>query len=151
MKRLFVVCFALCLWTHCFADSIKGKIGIGLGYPYLSLKYGLTQNLSLETRGAFGDGINVYGGRLYYNFNPNDMIVISIGGERDYVSFDTDGTSGKGYIGYGFISGEYFIFQEFTLNLDVGPAFISLNEDKFKLSVDGIEWIFNLGINFYFK
>jgi hypothetical protein len=146
--------------TKTEANTLKGKLGIGLGYPWVSIKYGITHKFSIEVRGAFGSGINVYGVRLYYNFNPKhriDRIVIFTGLEGDYVSFNVDTgnkeekMSGNGYIGYTFLGGEYFITKRFTLNLDIGPAFISLEEDEFNLSVDGIEYVFNLGINFYFK
>jgi hypothetical protein len=133
------------------ADDLNKRIGIGLGNPYISLKYGLSSKLSIEARGAFGSGISVYGARFYYNFNPKDRSVIFIGGEGDFVSFDKEDISGTGYVVYAFVGGEYFITKRFTFNLDIGPAFIGLEEDELNLSVEGIEYVFNLGINFYFK
>lgn len=133
------------------ADDLAKRIGIGFGNPYISVKYGLNSKFSIEARGAFGSGIIVSGARLYYNFNPEDRAVIFIGGEGDYVTFDTDDVSGNGYVGYAFVGGEYFISKKFTFNLDIGPAFIGLKEDEFDLDVSGLEWIFNLGINYYFK
>lgn len=89
--------------------------------------------------------------QVYYNFNPKDKTVIFIGGEGNYVSFDTNDVTGRGWIGYGFVGGECFLTERLSFNVDIGPAFISLEEDVFHLSVDGVEWIFNLGVNFYLK
>jgi hypothetical protein len=57
--------------------------------------------------------------------------------------------SGKGDVIYPFLGGECFIIKRFALTLDIGPAFIYLEEDEFNLSVKGVEYLFNLGINFY--
>lgn len=131
------------------ADDLAKRIGVGLGNPYLSLKYGLNSKLSAEARYAFGSGVNAYGARLYYNFNPENQMVIFTGLEGDYIRFDRDGVSGNGYAAYLLVGGEYFIAKNFTFGLDIGPAFIKLEEDE--LSVDGVEYIFNLGVNLYFK
>jgi len=133
------------------ADDLTKRIGIGLGNPYISIKYGFNSKCSIEAKGAFGSGITVGGTRFYHNFNPNDRTVIFMGVEGNHVSFDTNDISGNGWIGYGFVGGEYFISQKFTFNLDIGPAFISLEEDECGLSIDGVEWVFNLGVNFYLK
>jgi hypothetical protein len=141
--------------TQAQANDLSKRLGIGLGWPYLSLKYGINPRFSVEGRGAFGEGIGVYGARLYYNFNPYDRAVIFTGLEGDYVSFDVEiedeeeGMKGKGYVGYLFVGGEYFINDNFTFNLDIGPAYIDLTEDEFDLNVSGIEWLYNLGINLY--
>jgi hypothetical protein len=142
--------------TKSLANDLTRRLGIGLGWPYLSLKYGISPRFSIEGRGAFGEGIGVYGARLYYNFNPKDRAVIFTGLEGDYVNFDVEiedeeeGMRGKGYVGYLFVGGEYFITDNFTFNLDIGPAYIDLTEDEFDLNVSGIEWLYNLGISFYF-
>ncbi len=44
---------------------------------------------------------------------------------------------------------ERFITKKMTLSFDIGPAYISLSSDD--ISVEGIELVYNLGINFYFN
>jgi hypothetical protein len=153
---LVLVILSLAIFSKmALANDLSRRLGFGLGWPYVSLKYGLTPRFSIEGRGAFGEGIGVYGARLYYNFNPYDRAVIFTGLEGDYVNFDVDiedeeeGMKGKGYVGYLFVGGEYFINDNFTFNLDIGPAYIDLTEGEFDLNVSGIEWLYNLGINFY--
>ena len=59
---LLIMFFLLRIISPVNAENIHKKIGIGLGYPFLSVKYGLSSKLSIEARGAFGKGIQVYGG-----------------------------------------------------------------------------------------
>lgn len=47
------------------ANDLTKRIGIGLGNPYLSIKYGLNSKYSIEARGAFGSEITVGGARFY--------------------------------------------------------------------------------------
>lgn len=149
MKVIIYIGFIFTLTVQ--ADDLTNRIGIGAGNPYISIKYGLTPKFSVETRGAFGSGISVGGARLYYNLNPNQKAVFFLGGEGDYVSFDTDDLSGNGYVGYIFTGGEYFISKKFTFTLDIGPALVGLKEDELASNVEGVEWLFNLGINWYFN
>ena len=133
------------------ADNLDNRIGIGLGNPYFSIKYGLSSRFSIEGRAAFGSGIFAGGARLYYNFNPEYRTVILAGGEGDYVSFNVHDVEGSGFVAYGFVGGEYFITRKFTFNLDIGPAYIFVRENQFDFNEKGLEWVFNLGINYYFK
>jgi len=107
---------------------------LALAGPISLLKYGINPKISIEGIGAFGEGVGCYGARLYYNFNPYDRTVLSTGIEADYVSFDVgikdekEGMKGGGFMGYLFVGGEYFFSDNFTLNLDIGPAYIGLTE-----------------------
>ena len=135
-----------------YADDLSHKLGIGLGYPYLSVKYGINSRWSGELRGAFGSGIVVAGGRVYYNLNPEKRAVIYYGLEMDYVSFNTDDISGNGYLGLIFVGGEYFINKNLTVCMDIGPVYTKLADSEYSdVSVSGIDWVVNIGINFYFS
>ncbi|MDI6786712.1 MAG: hypothetical protein QMD92_08405, partial [bacterium] len=97
-----------------------------------------------------------YGGRFRYYFNPKNDIVIFMGIEGDVIKFDLNSKdnnekiSGKGYMAYFFVGQEFFMNDNFTFYIDLGPSQIALSENEFNLDVKGIEWIYNLGINFYF-
>ncbi len=129
------------------ANDISGKFGVGLGNPYISLKYGFNSKFSGEIRGAFGSGITVYGIRGYYNLGPDSKVVIFLGGEADSISFDTEGISGNGSALMVFLGIEYFITNKLTLSADIGPALITVSSKG--NSVSGLEWVINIGINFY--
>jgi hypothetical protein len=151
-RKLFLtlVLFLCSINPNVYPESLKGKIGIGGGNPYVCLKYYLSPELSIEARGAFGSGVNVYGGRFYFNFSSGDKIVLFLGGEGGYIQFGKDDVSGEGWLGYGFVGGEYFIINKrVAVTLDIGAAFINLEEEEFNLGVEGVEYIFNIGVNFY--
>ncbi|MFQ5868059.1 MAG: hypothetical protein ACE5IT_08760 [bacterium] len=132
-----------------FSNDLSDRFGIGLGHPYLALKYGFNPKLSGEVRAAFGEGITVYGVRAYYNFNPESMSVLFLGLEGDGVTFDKGDMAGTGFVLMPFVGIEHFITESLTFNFDIGPAYISLESEG--VSVRGIEWVYNLGINFYLK
>lgn len=129
-------------------NDLSGRFGIGLGNPYVALKYGFNAKVSGEVRIAFGEGITVYGIRGYYNFNPQSTSVLFLGWEGDAVTFDKEDIAGTGFVLMAFVGIEHFIAKNLTFNFDIGPAYISLESEG--TSVGGIEWVYNLGVNFYF-
>ncbi len=157
-KFLFIIIIALTyiVSSNCFCDNLKNRLGIGLGYPYVSLKYGLLSNLGLELRGAFDIGIQIYGGRVYYNFNPKNKIVIYSGFEYDYLTYNTSDISGQGYLAVLFLGGEYFINKKLSLTLDFGPVYynVAVNDNPNLVENSGsrndIDWVTNVGIGYYF-
>lgn len=158
MTRKFLIILALIFLLNVgviaigYSDDLTHKIGVGLGYPYFSLKYGFSPKWSAELRGAFGSGIIVMGGRLYYNWNSEKRTVIYCGGEMDYVTFDTEDIAGNGYLGLVFVGGEHFISKRFAVSLDIGPVYTRLTDSEYSdVSVSGIDWVVNIGINFYFS
>lgn len=131
-------------------NDLHKRFGLGLGYPYLSLKYGLTSHLTLEPRGAFGKGIVTAGGRLYWNFTPKSRIVLYSGLEANYVSFDKENTSGNGYLTEFFLGAETFLTDKITFIIDIGPGYTKLAESGSDYTTEGLDWILNIGLNFYF-
>ncbi len=155
-KNLIILFFCLISFFSdtANAESIFSGFSLGFGYPYISLKYDINSQFDVETRYAFSENINIYGLRGYYSFLNEGISQNSVnffsGLELDYTTFD-DNISGGGIIAYPFIGGEYFFIDSFSLMMDFGPAFISLEEDEYNLTVDGFEWVVNMGMFFYFK
>lgn len=152
MRRVFCVLILL-LQCFCYADDRNKTFGIGMGYPYFSLKYGITSKTSIETRGAYDPDVLVGGLRLNHYFNPEDKAVFYISGEADYVLFQSswvEAGNGEGYAFGCFIGSEYFIEKNFTFNLDIGPVFIGLADTNRNISSNGVQWVFNAGLNYYF-
>ncbi|OGS20204.1 MAG: hypothetical protein A3J83_08720 [Elusimicrobia bacterium RIFOXYA2_FULL_40_6] len=134
-----------------FGDELGGRLGVGFGYPSLSLKYGLSSRLLVEGKGSSGEGIQVYGGRVYYNFNPKDKIVLYAGGELDSISFNSEDEKGSGTMILGFLGAECFISERLALSADIGPGQINIADSvQSNISVSAPEWILNLGVNVYF-
>ena len=160
LKKWVILILAIIIFsfagTTANASNTNHTFGIGLGWPYLSFKYGFHQNWAIEARGAYEDEIGVYGMRGYYNFNHYKKGWLFTGLGIDYIKFvlpadeGENKINGKGYIYSLFVGGEYFINKRLSLTTDIGPVYVGLTEDEFDLSVSGIEFVANLGVNFYF-
>jgi len=134
--------------------NLSGKLGVSIGYPYFSLKYGLSQDITAELRGAynFTDPVYVVSGRGYLNIYRDKSVIGYIGLEGGWTQFDTEGTAGTGYYGMLFVGGEFFFSKGISLGVDIGPAYIILgtNYGGLDFSTGGLEWVYNLSVNLYF-
>ncbi len=127
------------------------RTSLGLGYPYISVRNALTPRVSVEGRFAFSDEIQIYGARGYYTLRQVERLSLLSGLEVDFVSFKTGSVSGYGLIAYPFLGGEYRVAERISLLMDFGPAFIHLKENDFSLTLDGLEWVVNLGVYYHFR
>ncbi len=69
--------------------------------------------------------------------------------EAGSIAFTKEDIGGSGYFAMLFVGLERFITKKMTLSFDIGPAYISLSSDD--ISVEGIEFVYNLGIYYYFQ
>jgi hypothetical protein len=111
MKRKTFVIFAYLLFIHylLLSTCFCGELSIGLGWPYIALKYNFSKRITSEIKWATGEGINVYAGRGYWNFRTFDRLKLFTGLEAGYITFDTLDIKGTGYESSVFLGGEYFI------------------------------------------
>jgi hypothetical protein len=129
----------------------QGRIGIGINYPGVSIKYlNLPSKCAVELKGQFGDDIVVVGPRGYYYFSSAGKVKLFGGLEADYISFKGDNSEGSGLAGEVFIGGEYFATTNLTIELDFGPAYISLKDSDTKEEESVVEYVVNAGIIYYF-
>ncbi|MCX5789601.1 MAG: hypothetical protein NTX64_14015 [Elusimicrobia bacterium] len=124
-----------------------GDLEFGLGWPYVGLKAN-GGKLSGEARIANNEGINVFAGRLYWNFYSADNLRGFAGPEVGYVRFKTLGLKGTGYETSAFVGGQYFLTQRLSIALDIGPTLVGLKSSGY--SVSGIEWVFNSAVYYRF-
>jgi len=143
-KIMFLAIIFLCI-SYLFAEN---KLGIGLGWPYVSLKYNFSQNISSELKFAVGEGINIFAGRFYWNFYRKNALIGVTGVEAGYIDFDTLNIKGYGGECSLFIGGEYFITRRLSFVLDFSPTFIILKSDDFE--IEDIEWVVNFAFYYYF-
>ena len=150
-KNIIIILVILLTFSEIIFGRNLPKFGISLGYPYVSLKYRLSSKFTTELRDTFSEGINVVSLRGYYDFYKINKISCFTGIDLGYVFFDTDDVKGEGSLFTVFIGGEYFVSSKISISIDIGPSFITLWSKKEKdLSVSGIEWILNSGLNIYF-
>jgi len=144
IKMRKIAIFVILFFPLCKAFSETPRFGIGLGYPYFSIK-----SHPLELKYAAGEGIDVFAGRFYWNFYNDDKIRGFSGIEGGLINFDTLDIEGNGYEGGLFIGGEYFITRKLSLLIDFSPTFISLkSNDNYEAST--IEMVVNFAVYYYF-
>ena len=149
-KKRSMKIFLILVFSFLLVSLSEAELGIGLGWPYLCLKYNFLNSISSELRWSTGEGINVFSCRGYWNFKSFDRLKLFTGLEAGYINFDTVGIKGSGWEGSVFIGCEYFVvLQKFSIALDFSPTFISLSSDKYK--IDGVELITNLAVYYYFS
>lgn len=124
-----------------------GNLSLGLGYPYLSLKYNF-KALAVEGRVVTGSGVQAYTGRGYWNFHQSDKLKGFAGLEGGYIKFDTLDTKGTGSEGAVFVGGEYFISEKLSLMMDFAPTIISLKSDD--TGVSCVAYVVNMGFYYHF-
>ncbi len=147
MKYLFWVILMLLTFT---SIGYAGNLSIGLGYPYVSLKYDFPV-ISAESRFVIDRGIKVYAGRGYWNYFNNDKLQGFAGLELGYISFNVLDTKGTGYERALFIGGEYFFNHRLSLLIDLAPTLISLEHaDDSRVKVHNLEFIANIGLYLHF-
>lgn len=129
------------------AASKSGLYSLGLGYPYLSLKYDF-KALALEGRFVTGFGVRAYAGRGYWIFHHSDKLKGFSGLEGGYITFNTLDTRGTGYEGALFIGGEYFMAKKFSVLMDFAPTLISLKSGNTNAS--SVEYVVNMGLYYHF-
>lgn len=136
-----------------------GGLSLGLGYPYVSLKCGLSGRIAAEGRYYSADGIDIYAGRLYldlarYAYSPaldDDRMTLFMGLEGGRIRFATAGVKGTGAEIAAFAGGEYRIARSFSLLMDFAPTLISLKDGGGSgAKVDGVEYVANLGLYYRF-
>ena len=147
MKRIILLTIFLMVFS---SIACAAGLSIGLGYPYVSLKYDFPV-MSIEGRFVTESGIKAYCGRGYWNYYADNKLKGFTGFEGGYTSFDTLDTKGTGYEGALFIGGEYFITKNLSLLLDLAPTFISLTHaDDSSVKVSGVEFVGNIGLYLHF-
>jgi len=156
MRRVILSLLLICLGSiYGFTEESNGKTGIGLGYPYLSVKHDVSEKISHEGRIAYLPGTIAGGGRLYYifpKFEPIKNMKSFIGSEISLNYFNKSGVKGYGISGLIFIGAEYYFNRKFSFCLDLGPIYNILREiGNPSNNVSGLKLALNIGFYYYFK
>ena len=135
------------------ASYIRPGLSVGVGYPYVGLKYFFNNDLGLEARFSTGDGIDVYAARGYWSFIRSGNISLVTGAEFGYFTFNTQTTdktlkvSGDGQEFGPFVGIDYFLDRQFSVLFDFSMPIIGLQSHA--VSLGDVEWVFEGGLYFY--
>jgi TolB-like protein len=130
----------------------REKLSIGLGYPYVSLLWNVSNKFGIEPRFATDfEEIYIAGSRFNITFAKFGNISAYYGVGLDYLMFapDEDYISVAGIMAGGYIGGVYKINKLLGLNMDIGPYYISILENNYGVNVTGLDFILNMGLQLY--
>ena len=147
---LLLIIFHLPLIASLYGAAAKNDIAVGVNYPGFGVRYFLKDKIAPEFKLQFESGVSVLGLRGYYYLSKTAKYLLFSGLEFDIISFKGGDSKGSGFAGEIFIGGEYFFAKNFSFQLDLGPAIISLKDKDTSESVNGAEYVANLGVNYYF-
>ena len=135
------------------ASNIRPGFSLGLGWPYVGLKYFFNNDLGLEGRFATGDGIDVYAARGYWSFLRYGNFSLQTGVEFGYFTFDTMNSSntlkvsGSGYEIAPLAGVDYFMDRNLSVLIDFSMPVIDLSSHQ--VSLGDVEWVFEGGVYIY--
>lgn len=95
----------------------------------------------------------IFGARIYrYMARPDRPLQPFLCLEMDIIpSFKTAASEGDGLAAGAFVGNEYFIGKGFSVQADIGAAYMKLVDKATKSSSAGIEYFVNFGVNIYFN
>jgi hypothetical protein len=121
---------------------------VGVGYPDVRLRFGLGQDWSLEAKGAFAQGLQIYSGRVSWDFAALGPLRAMAGAEGGWAKFDgLDSISGDGAYAGGFLGLEYPLARRLRVTVDIGPAWLQASSQNHSLSA--VDVIYNTALYFY--
>lgn len=147
---------ALVAFLFVFSFVLSSRAGeprtwaLGLNYPGASLRLHLNERYALEGRFQAESGVWAGGFRGYRYFSPAGRVHPFAGLEGDYVGFKEGDAKGSGLAGIAFAGGEYFFAPRLSAQLDVGAGWLGLKDDATSLTDGGLEFVVNVGVNWYF-
>lgn len=129
-----------------------GEFNLGINYPGAALRYFVSDGKGLELFGQSQD--KVFTGGLRYYYYPKSLAKGALwpymAGEADFTSFKGRYSKGTG-IGGGLFSGvEYFLGRKISVQTDIGALYMSIQDKDTSLGESGLEFVMNIGFNYYF-
>lgn len=125
------------------------RCAVGLGYPDVRLRVALIDGIDVEAKFAFEQGIQVYSGRLYWNFWNLGPLIVVVGAEEGYARFDGGygSVNGDGSFTEGFLGLEYPFAKRLRLSVDAGPARIQATSEGYTYT--STQLIYNTALYIY--
>lgn len=135
-----------------YANISKGKFGAGFNVAGIGIRYFFLDNYSFEIRNQYEKDIVVAGLRTCRYFSSKMRKIFFIAGlEGDYVWFKEGAAQGYGYMAEFLLGAEYFFKEKLSFQIDGGPTYVYMNDEDTSLSVDGIGFVLDIGVTYYFK
>lgn len=149
MKKLIILALIIATQSMLALATDSHRFAVGVNYPGVSFKYLYSEKLVPEFRFQMLDKIKIPGIRGNYILSRNNKIHLLTGLEADAILFTGEESEGLGFAVEIFGGVEYFVAKKLSLQMDLGPAWIYLNDKETSVNINALEFILNSGINYY--
>lgn len=152
MKKWYLAMAVLiCLIVIAMVKTVQAqerKVGIGLNYTGLQVRYEINQIRKAEAKIQFASNNTLIGGRIIYQYqriSGKTLMILCRGLELGIISSEylTSGVMLGAFWGF-----EIMATERIGVNLDAGPYYVGLKSSLGE--IDDIGLIFNLGVTYYF-
>ncbi|MEK9145526.1 MAG: hypothetical protein AAB339_07955, partial [Elusimicrobiota bacterium] len=131
-----------------------GAMNLDFNYPGGGARYFLSDQTAVEGRAQFNGGNQTAGARIYWYptaFRAGGRFSPYLCAEGDHVSFKGESSTGAGWAGGAFGGIEYSLSRAFSLQFDIGTAYFAITDKGTALTQKEVEFVLNLGVNWYLK
>jgi hypothetical protein len=134
-----------------WAQDLDYRWGVGLNLPGLGVRYFPLKATAVELRVQGEENVFVAGTRIYQYWGQFGHLRAFAGAEADLISAKGELSQGRGWAGEVMTGVEFFFWEPFSLQADLGPAWVFLRDESTGLQAGGSpEWVVNVGLNWYF-
>ena len=126
-----------------------GRFGLGVNFPGVGFRYFVFDRWSIEAVGQYETGVVVAGCRFSRYIGPFGRIAPYAGIEADFGTYKSGDISSDGMAGMVVVGVEYFIWEKFSVQADIGPAYARMTHAPTEISASGIDFVVNLGLTYY--
>ena len=127
-----------------------GRMGVGLNYPGVGLRLFFADRYAVEAKAQYERPTLVAGPRLYGYIGSLGRLFPYAGLEGVYARFRENEVAANGYAAGAFVGGEIYIRSKCSIQFDFGSTYIFLADRNLSISVDGLRFTTNFGLNYYF-
>ena len=121
------------------------RLDLGIGWPELSLRLGLSAPVDLVAKVVVADGLDVAGARFYWDYARWQRVGLNLGLEGGYVDLHgAGGWTGHGWETGAFAGAEVSLASWLGLEADLGPTHLSLQLPGQR--VDQWTWVANTAL-----
>gem|GEM_PF-2958503 len=131
------------------SEGNLSAFAFGVGYPDVRLRLGIGDGWNVEAKAAFAQNLQIYSGRIFWDFASLGPFQAVAGGEGGWAKFDgVDGISGNGSFFEGFLGAEYPFARQLRVSVDVGPAWIQASAQNVDYRTQVL--VYNTALYYFF-
>lgn len=151
IKKLKSVLICVIVWLGLTELGFAANtVGVSIGTFGLGVRTTVIPQIAVELHYSLDPDFHTVSGRGCYNlYTKTPAFVPFVGAEYGIFNFNVEEIQGTGNLIDVFVGSEFALNKHMSLTIDCGYGYLTLESSG--VSVSGPEWIFNIGLNYYFS